>query len=149
MVALARHPHVIDFARALVRPARGRLARIAVLFTFVAHLVDVPAPPDDGVRDGADALLRLCRGGTGPAVALCALLQAIGERAQVRWSSGLAFVRVEIEPGDIARLPPHARLLSSGGRYYLPLDARGARRPLGLLPRPLPLALARQRPPAR
>src|SRR5206468_3887069 len=52
-----------------------------------------------------------------------------------------------VPPRDrVARLPPHAGLIvSRGRRYYLPLDARRARSPLGFLPRDVREALARRR----
>jgi hypothetical protein len=47
---------------------------------------------------------------------------------------------------DVARLPPHAGLIvTRGPRYYLPLDARRARSPLGFLPRDVRDALALRR----
>jgi len=111
---------------------RDRLARLAVLFTFVAHIVDAP-PPDDGVRDGVDWLLALAGEEEGPSVILAALLLALGERAALEYRPGLAFVRVELEPADVARLPPHARLFSRRGRFFIPLDARRARSPFAFL----------------
>jgi len=115
--------------------ARDRLGRIVAVYTFVGHLVDVP-PPDGDPRDGVDVLVALAGEQEGPAVILSALLQALGEKATLEHGPGLAFVRVALEPEDLARLPPHAGLLLSQGRYYLPLDARQARGPLGFLPRP-------------
>jgi hypothetical protein len=67
---------------------------------------------------------------------LAALLLAAGERASLAFAPGGSFVRVEIEPSDIARLPPYASPIARNGRYYLPLDARRARRPIGRPPRP-------------
>jgi hypothetical protein len=52
----------------------------------------------------------------------------------------MVFVRVQLEPSDLRRLPPHAVLLlkrGRRGRFLLPLDARRARIPLGFLPRPV------------
>lgn len=136
-LSLARQPDVAAFARALVRvpTVRDRLARIAAVFTFVNTLVNVPAPRDGQMRDGVDLLLRLAGEEEGPAVILCALLQALGERASVVYAPGIAFVRVEVKVQDLSRLPPHAGLFSSRGRYYIPLDARQVRTPLGFLPR--------------
>jgi hypothetical protein len=56
-------------------------------------------------------------------------------------------VRVEVELRDVARLPPHTLLIVDRGapRYYLPLDARRARSPLGFLPRAVRQALSRRR----
>jgi hypothetical protein len=136
-LSLARQADVASFARALARvPAvRDRLGRIAALFTFVSALVNVPSPPGGEMRDGVDVLLRLAGEEHGPAVILCALLQALGERASIVCGPGRSFVRVEVEARDFPRLPPHAGLFSCRGRYYIPLDAREARGPLGFLPR--------------
>jgi len=146
-LSLARLPDVAAFARALTRvPAvRDRLSRIAAVFSFVNTLVNVPAPPDGQMRDGVDVLLRLAGEEEGPAVILCALLQALGERASVVYAPGIAFVRVEVKVDDLRRLPPHAEPFSSRGRYYIPLDARQARCPLGLVPRLARKGLARPR----
>lgn len=122
---------------------RDRLARLAAVFTFVNTLVNVPSPPEGDCRDGVDLLLRLAGEQEGPAVILCALLLAIGERAVVDYAPGMAFVRVEIEVSDFARLPPHAGPFAARGRYFLPLDPRQARGPLGFLPRPAREALSR------
>lgn len=111
---------------------RDRLARLAALFTFVSHLVDAP-PPDDGVRDGVDWLLALAGEDEGPSVILAALLLALGERAAVEYRPGLAYVRVELQAADVARLPPHASLFSRRGRFFIPLDARRARSPFAFL----------------
>jgi hypothetical protein len=133
-LSLARHRDIAAFARALVEsaPARDRLARLATLFTFVQHLVDVP-PPEDGIRDGVDWLLALAGEQEGPSVILSALLLSLGERAQVCCRPGGAFVRVELQAADVARLPPHALLAERRGRYFIPLDARGARAPFAFL----------------
>jgi hypothetical protein len=69
-------------------------------------------------------------------VILCALLQALGERASIVRGPGRSYVRVEVEARDFPRLPPYAGLFSCRGRYYIPLDARQARGPLGFLRRP-------------
>jgi hypothetical protein len=142
-VSLARSGEIVAFARALARVSRvrDRLARIAAVFSFVGALVEVP--PSHGMRDGVDVLLSLAGEQEGPAVILCSLLQALGERASVHYAPGMAFVRVELLPEDLSRLPPHAGVFSSGGRFYLPLDARRARRPLGFLPRPARESLVR------
>jgi hypothetical protein len=133
-LSLARHRDIAAFARALVEsaPARDRLARLATLFTFVQHLVDAP-PPEDGIRDGVDWLLALAGEQEGPSVILSALLLSLGERAQVCCRPGGAFVRVELQAADVARLPPHALLAERRGRYFIPLDARGARAPFAFL----------------
>lgn len=136
-LSLAREPDVIAFARALAsrwgRP--GGLPRLAGVFSFVGHLVDVPAPAQGEPRDGVDALLALAGEQEGPALILAALLLALGERAFLTRGAGGPYVRVEIEPRDLARLPPYAQPTVSGGRCYLPLDPRRARSPLGFLPR--------------
>jgi hypothetical protein len=119
------------------------MARLAAAFTFVNHLVSVPAPADGEYRDGVDVLLALAGEQEGPAVILAALLQALGERASVDYVPGMAYVRVELEPSDLSRLPPYANLFVSRGRYYIPLDARKPRGPLGLLPRLVRDALRR------
>ena len=138
-IALARDRAIVEFSRRLVRAisVRDRLGRLAALFTFVCHLVDVPPQGEGEVVDGVDCLLRLAGEDEGPAVILAALLQAVGERAAVEVGREVAFVRVELELGDLRRLPPHAALLVVAGRYYVPLDARGARKPLGFLPQPV------------
>jgi len=144
-ISLARHTDVVTFARALAfaYPARDRLSRVAAVFTFVGHLVDVRAPGDGEPRDGVDILLWLAGEQEGPAVILTALLLALGERAAVDYAPGMAFVRVELEAADLARLPPHAGVMTSRGRLFLPLDARQARTPLGFLPSPVRDALRR------
>jgi hypothetical protein len=114
--------------------ARDRLARIAAIFTFVGHLVDVP-PPEDDPRDGVDVLVSLAGEQEGPAVILSALLQALGEKVTLDYGAGQVFVRVALEAEDLSRLPPHAGPIEFQGRYYLPLDPRQARAPLGFLPR--------------
>jgi hypothetical protein len=120
------------------RAAPGdRLARLTTVFTFVSHLVDVPPPVAREARDGVDVLIALAGEEEGPALILAALLQALGERAALAEAAGFAFVRVEIGLADLRRLPPHARPLARRGRCYLPLDPRGARRPLGFLPAPV------------
>jgi hypothetical protein len=148
-LALARQPEVAAFARALasVPRVRNRTARIAAVFSFVNALVNVP-PPEAEMRDGVDLLLCLAGEQEGPAVILCALLQALGERAAVDYVPGMAFVRVEVRLEDLARLPPFARLIAAHGRYYVPLDPRQERSPFGFLPRPAREALARLARPA-
>jgi hypothetical protein len=158
-LSLAREPDVIAFVRALAgRWGRPRgVARLAGVFTFVGHLVDVPGPLPGKPRDGVDVLLALSGERGGPALILAALLLALGERAFLARGPDGLYVRVEIEPGDLARLPPFAQPVVSGGRFYLPLDPRRARSPLGFLPRGareapdggLPVAAARQRARAR
>jgi len=129
-------PEVVRLSRALSeRPSPSdRLARIAALFTFVSHILDVPGDPGEIPEDGVDELLRLLGRQRGPAVVLAALLHAQGERVQLREVSGICFVQVEIEACDLSRLPPHARPVEKRGRIYLPLDPRRARNPLGFVP---------------
>lgn len=138
-LALARRPEVAEFARALTEsaPSRSRLARITALFTFVSHLVDVPAEPYEGPGDGVDVLMALAGRRQGPAVVLAALLRAAGERVRLEAAGGIVFVCVELEEEDWAHLPPHAVPLRRGSRRFLPLDPRDARRPFGFLPQPL------------
>ena len=111
------------------------MSRLAAVFSFVGHLVDVPPPPAGELRDGVDLLLGLIGEDEGPALILAALLLALGEKASLAYAPRMAFVRVELEPSDLARLPPHAHPLLLRGRCYLALDARRARSPLGFLPR--------------
>ncbi len=143
-VALARDPHVVHFARGLVgrRPARGRLARLTTAFAFVGQLVETG--PAQGAEDGLDPLRPLLSFHEGPAVLLCALLNALGERAQLERTREMAFVRVELDADDVARLPPHADLLPRGRALDLPLDPREPRTPLGFLPQTVREALRRR-----
>jgi hypothetical protein len=147
-LSLARRPEVVEFARALAGRyrAKNRVGRLTALFTFVAHLVDVPQPVAGELRDGVDVLVALAGEGEGPAVILAALLMALGERAAVEYAPGLALVRVQLDAQDLRRLPPWAGLMVAAGRTYLLLDPRRARTPLGLLPRIVRRTLAeRQR----
>ena len=143
-LSLARNRDVAAFARVLasVPRVRTRMARVAAVFSFVNALVNVPAPAD-GPRDGVDLLLQLAGEQEGPALILCALLQALGERAAVDYAPGMAFVRVEIHPEDLGQIPPHAGLIAAHGRCYVPLDPRQKGSPLGFLPRPAREALLR------
>lgn len=144
-VSLARHPEISTFARNLADGwARGgRIGRISASFTFVSHLVDTPRGPQ--AADGVSWLLERLGPERGPAVLLAAVLLALGERAQVESTREISFVRVEIEPGDLGDLPPHAELLLANGRTYLPLDPRRHSRPLGVLPADVRAVLARRR----
>jgi hypothetical protein len=149
-LSLARQPGFVAFSRSLVRrvPARDRLARIAAVFAFVSQAADLrraPAGPRGGIP-GLHALAMIAGEDQGASLVLCALLQALGERARVERTRELAFVRVEVDLRDVARLPPHAGLIvTRGQRYYLPLDARRARSPLGFLPRDVREALSLRR----
>jgi hypothetical protein len=105
--------------------------------------VDCPPSWEGEARDGVDVLLMLAGEDEGPAVIVSAMLLALGEHATLDYAPGMPFVRVELEFGDLAKLPPHAGLIQARGRFYLPLDARRARGPLGFLPRELRLAIAR------
>ncbi len=129
-VALARNRDVIRFARALVErvPRRDRLARLAAIFAFVTQIADA-RPPTDGIHDGVDWLLALASDPAGRALVLAALLAALGEKAWLEYRPLASFVRVELAPADLARLPPHARLIVRRGRVFIPLDARGPRAP--------------------
>lgn len=146
-ISLARNADVVEFARSVARGwnARDRVGRISAAFTFVSHLVDVPPPEDDGIREGVDHLLQLAGVREGPAVMLCALLLALGEHASLDQASGIPFVRVEIDALDLARLPPHAGPFLERGRVYLPLDSRDARSALGFLPQPMRDGLRQRR----
>jgi hypothetical protein len=146
-LSLARQPRLIAFARALVRglPPRDRLARISVVFTFVSRASDLRMATGAGPGGALAALAGIAGEDQGAALVLCAMLQALGERARVERTRELAFVRVEVDLRDVARLPPHTVLMAAGGRYYLPLDARRARSPLGFLPKGVRDALSRRR----
>jgi hypothetical protein len=123
------------------------MGRVAAAFTFVGHLVSTPPPPEGehAYRDGVDVLLALAGEEEGPAVILAALLLALGEKASVHYAPGMAFVRLELEPEDLPRLAPFTDLVSSRGRFFLPLDARTPRGPLGVLPRLAREAVVRPR----
>jgi hypothetical protein len=137
VLAASRVLHALD--------ARDRLARIAGLFTFVSQLAAESASAE--LRDGVDVLVRVAGPEAAPALLLAALLKAAGERAQLDYARDLVFVKVEIDPGDAARLPPHAALIVARrrARLYLPLWVRHARSPLGFLPQPTREGLARRR----
>ena len=143
-LTLARRREVVDFARFLVKGQADRVSRISAVFSFVSHLVDAPGRAGGEPVDGVDLLLALAGEREGPSVILAALLLSLGERASIRCAGGLAFVGVELAFRDVARLPPHAALLTGYGRYTLPLDARWARSPLGFLPLQVREALARR-----
>lgn len=117
-----------------MRGVDDHLARLAIVFTFVSHLVDIP-PISDEPRDGVDVLLTLSGEASGPAVILSALLQALGENAPVRYAAGYAFVAAELSEGDLRRLPPFAAPIAKGGRLRVPLDPRSSRSPFAFLPR--------------
>lgn len=126
--------------------ARDRLARIVALFTFVSQLAAGESAAAE-LRDGVDVLVRVAGPEAAPALLLAALLKAAGERAQLDYARDLVFVKVEIDPADAARLPPHAALIVARrrARLYLPLWVRHARSPLGFLPRSTREGLARRR----
>ena len=149
-LSLARQPRLVAFSRSLVRglPRRDRLARIAAVFTFVSRAVDLRMATGVGPSASLSALRTIAGEDQSSALVLCAMLQALGERARVERTRELAFVRVEVDLRDVARLAPHTLLIVARGRprrYYLPLDARRARSPLGFLPRPVREALSRRR----
>jgi hypothetical protein len=129
-------------------PAQHRLARVAALLTFVGRLIDSRLPERAAGRpigdNGVDLMLAALGSHRGPAVVLAALLMALGERARVECTREMAFVQVELGAADLPRLPPFARVHVRGGRYFLPLDARRGRIPLGFLPRPVRTVLARR-----
>ena len=120
---------------------------MAALLTFVGSLIDSRAPRPAAAAEadnGVDLLLRALGGHRGPAVVLGAMLMALGERARVECTREMAFVQVELGAADLPRLPPFARVHVRGGRYFLPLDARRGRIPLGFLPQPVRKVLARR-----
>ena len=123
------------FARDLVddRGAEDRLARVTAVFTFVAQLVN--AGPTASAPDALRPLQPLLAFREGPAVLLCALLKALGERSRLERTREMTFVCVALDVFDVARLPPHARLLCDDVRLEIPLDPRDVRTPLGFLPR--------------
>src|SRR5439155_25818267 len=127
-------------------PPRDRLGRIAAVFAFVSQAVDLRSAVA-GASGGLAALTLIAGEDQGASLLLCARLQALGARARVERTRELAFVRVEVDLRDVARLPPHAGLIVTRGRprYYLPLDARRARSPLGFLPLPVREALSLRR----
>jgi hypothetical protein len=136
----------VAFARSLVAglPPGDRLARISTVFRFVAALAEAHghgAQPTDAV----DFLLDRLGERRGPAVVLGALLLALGERTHLECTRELTFVSVAVEPADLRRLPPHARLVSRHARLYLTLDPRRARSPFGFLPAAVREAVASRR----
>lgn len=141
---------MIKFARQVVRrsPSQHRLARIAALLTFVGWLIDSRAPERASRpatdHNGVDLMLAALGAHRGPAVVLAAMLMALGERARVECTREMAFVQVELGAADLLALPPFARVHVRGGRYFLPLDARRGRIPLGFLPQPVRTVLARR-----
>lgn len=126
--------------------AGDRLGRITALFTFVSQLAGDGESAAD-LRDGVDALVQVAGPEAAPAVLLAALLKAAGERAQVDYARDIVFVRIEIDPADAGRLPPHAALIVARrrSRLYLPLWVRHSRSPMGFLPRPTREGLAQRR----
>jgi hypothetical protein len=137
---------LIRFARQVVRRAPPqRLARVAALLTFVGRLIDSREQGRASGHNGVDLMLAALGGHRGPAVVLAALLMALGERARVECTREMAFVQVELGAADLPRLPPFARVHVRSGRYFLPLDARRGRIPLGFLPQPVRTVMARRR----
>ncbi len=146
VVALARDPSLVRFARRLVReiPPRDRLARVATLFTFVRGLIEAPRGP----RRAAHVLVvGLASLPEGPALLLGGLLLALGERVRLEDTRELTFVRVAIGLGELRRLPPHAVILfdRAGRRCDLSLDPRAPGGALGFLPRPVRRGIGRRR----
>jgi hypothetical protein len=92
--------------------------------------------PDDAARDGTRMVLALAGRDHGPAVILAAMLLALGERALLLATGAASLVRVRIGSRELAALPPYATVVRSAG-WYLVLDPRSARRPLGFVPRPI------------
>jgi hypothetical protein len=146
-ISLARDASVIAFARKLAvgstpQVEDARIPRVTTVFTFVAHLVD--ARPGGTAPADLGALRPLLAFREGPAVLLCALLNALGERARLERTREMAFVRVALDIDDVGHLPPHVRLLGDAAHPELPLDPRQARTPLGFLPRAVCSVLARR-----
>jgi hypothetical protein len=121
-----------------------RLSRLATLFRFVSVLSEAHSRQDEP-QDAVDVLLERLGQQRGPAVVLSALLLAVGERADLECTREMAFVRVGLEPEDLLRLPPHARLLRWRDRVYLVLDPRRAKSPFGFVPEPVREAMASRR----
>lgn len=151
-VELARHPEIVRFARRVVRrfPVQHRLARIAALLTFVGRLLDAHGregwtPSSGGQATGVDLMLAVLGDHRGPAVVLASLLMALGERARLECTREIAFVQVELAAADLRHLPPFARVHLRRGRYFLPLDPRRGRSPVGFLPLSIRNALSRRR----
>ena len=97
-----------------------------------------------GGTDGVDGFLGIVGHERGPAVILTAMLLALGERAELECTREMAFVRCEVPREELSRVPPHARVFQRGGRYYIPLDPRRSRSPLGFLPVSVREVLARR-----
>lgn len=116
---------------------------MAAVFHFVGCLIDCPQAMGES-EDGVDGLLALVGHERGPAVILTALLLALGERAELECTREMAFVRCEVSRDELSRVPPHARVFQRGGRYYIPLDPRRSRSPLGFLPIAVRELLARR-----
>jgi len=109
--------------------------RVTAVFNFVVNLGSRRSKVARAHDCGWDLLGRLTGRTDGPAVLLSALLQSLGERACVERTRELSFVCVDLDVGDLPRVPPHAGLLVRGGRFLLPLDPCPARHSLGFLPR--------------
>ena len=124
-----------SFAKRLTRHARNRLDRVTAVFNFVVDLGSRSGAIAPAGRRGWNVLDQLTGGKDGPAILLSAFLQSLGERARVERTRELSFVCVDLEVGDLPRVPPHAGLLIRGRRFLLPLDPRTARYSLGFLPR--------------
>lgn len=122
---------------------------MAALLTFVGALIDSrgdrPRAAAAATANGVDLMMAALGGHRGPAVVLAALLMAVGERTRLECTREMAFVQVELDAADLPGLPPFARVHVRRGRYFVPLDARGGRIPLGFLPQPVRAVLARRR----
>ena len=127
--------------------AQHRLARVSALLTFVGRWIDSRGERAEAgsAQSGADLVLGALGAHRGPAVVLAAMLMSLGERARVECTREMAFVQVELTAADVLRLPLFARVHVRGGRYFLPLDARRGRIPVGFLPQPVRNVLARRR----
>jgi len=131
-LALARHPGLVAYTRALTRARRQRLARIALIFEFVRRLAAAEAVRRARAQELREAGLRE---GDLPAALLWAMLRAAGERARVEYTREMAFVRVAVAGADVRLLPPWARLLrSAAGGLEVALAPNGRWTPAGYLP---------------
>ena len=142
-LSLARHSGLVACARDVVRARAGRLARIAAIFVFVQRIAAAEAMRRARLRQPHDG--DLSEGDLAAAV-LSAMLRAAGERATVEYTREMAFVRVTVTGGDVARLPPWARVMATPrGRLELALAPRGRWLPAGYLPPGVLEALQRRR----
>jgi len=142
-LSLARHSGLVACVRAVVGARAERLARIAAIFVFVQRIASAEAARRARLRRPHDG--DLGEGDLAAAV-LSAMLRAAGERATVEYTREMAFVRVAVTRGDVARLPPWARVMATPrGRLELALAPCGQWLPAGYLPPAVTQALQRRR----